>query len=190
METKRKDLRVKKTEKALYDAMFAMLAHRNFNSITVNALCAEALISRAAFYAHFSDKYDLLKYLFTEIRKNIIKDVYNYDELEKEVNQFISSNKKVISNIMKNANGETLDLMRGFMSSIVNYTIKRQVSNKSSPHHIILFNFIIGGLINLLTWMVENNYPPEINMMNPYLYKMLESMTIWDAEQEQKELAI
>lgn len=187
--TAQKDLRVKKTDKALYDAMFTMLSCQNFNAITVNAICAEALISRAAFYAHFNDKYDLLKYLFSEIKKNIFKDVYNYEALEQDVNQFVCSNKKFITNVMRNANSETLSLVRGFMASVADLMTKRKASNKSSPQHIILYNFLIGGLVNLLTWVVENNFPPEISIMNPYVYEMLQSMTIWDAEQERKEFA-
>lgn len=180
---KNNDLRIKKTKKSLYDAISTLLNQRNFNNITVHDLCLEAHVSRATFYAHFRDKYDLLKYLLSEIRENIVKDVYKYEELEREVNQFIYSNKKLISNILKEANSETLTLIRGFMSSIVELTIKRTVRNKTNPQNIILFNFFIGGLVNLLTWIVENGYPPEIPMMNVYIYKMLEVMTLWDAEE-------
>lgn len=185
--SKKIDLRVQKTHKALLDALLTLLRRRNFNDITINDLCSEAFVSRATFYSHFNDKYDLLNYYLTGVRKSVIKDVYKYDELEREINQFISSNKKVIANIVKEANSETIKILREFMSSIVDLTIKRKMSNDKSPHHIILFNFFIGGLFNLLTWIVENNFPPEITMMNTYFYKMVESITNWDAEQELKE---
>ena len=177
------DLRVRRTQKALHDAIIALLNQRNFNHITVHDLCAAALISRATFYAHFRDKYDLLGYLLSEIKERIVKDVYRYDELEEAVNQFICENKKLISHILKDANSETLTLIRRFMSSIVELAIKRKISDEISPQHTILFNFFIGGLVNLLTWIVENDYPPEITMMNTYLYEMLEIVTVWDAEQ-------
>lgn len=182
-----KDLRVKKTYRALYDALITVLNYRNFGAITVNDLCSEAFISRATFYAHFNDKYDLLRRWLVIVRKSIIKDVNKYEELKAEINQFVYSNQKIITNILKDANSETLALIREFISHIVELTIKRKINDESSPQHIILLNFCIGGLVNLLTWIVENKYPPEISMMNNYLYKMLEALTVWDAEHEKGE---
>lgn len=179
-----KDMRIKKTVKALFDAMFFLLDRQNFNAITINALCSEALISRATFYAHFSDKYDLLEHLLADIKNTIVKDIGNYDELEREINQFVNLRGKIIANILKDANNETLGLVRGVFSSIVDLMITRNPSNESSSQHVILVNFLIGGLVNLLIWLVDNNFPPKVNMMNPYLYKMLEAMTAWDAKQD------
>lgn len=181
------DLRVRKTQKALSDAIFSLLNRRNFNNITVHDLCSEALVSRATFYSHFRDKYGLLDCLLSEVRASVVKDVRKYAELEQEVNQFIDSNKKLISNILQGANDETLSIVRRFMSSIVGLTIKRTVKDDTSPQHITLFNFAIGGLLNQLLWIAENDYPPEVPMINAYLYKMLETMTVWDAKQEKTE---
>lgn len=182
--SKKEDLRVVKTHKALINAMFSLLCRRNFNDITINDLCSEALVSRATFYTHFNDKYDLFKYFLRELRKNIVKDVFNYEDLERDINQFVNPNKNIIRNILKEANSETLALVRDFMSSIITLAIKRNTSNETGLNHVVLFNFIIGGLVNHLTWMVDNDFPPGINMMNPYLYKMLQALTAWDAEQE------
>jgi len=44
------------------NAVLKLLNRRNFEKITVNDICEEALVSRATFYAHFNDKYDLFKY--------------------------------------------------------------------------------------------------------------------------------
>lgn len=184
---KESDLRVQKTYKALTDTLFAILNRRNFNSVTVNDLCLEARVSRATFYSHFRDKYDLLKYILGGIKVDIVKDVYSYDDLERDINHFVYTNKKLVTNILKEANSETLALMRGFMSSIVELMLKRNTSDETNVHHIVLFNFLIGGFLNMLTWIVENNFPPEVPMMNAYLYKMLDSMTTWDANQDPKD---
>lgn len=181
---KKEDLRVKKTHIALYNAMFTVLAHRNFNDITVNDICYEALISRTTFYVHFSDKYNLLKYFLKQIRETIVKDIYNYDDLEHEINNFVYSNKKQITNILKDANNETLTLIHESMALIVDMIIKRDISDKSDPQYIILFNFCTGGLMNLLIWIVENDFPENLPMMSKYLYKMLNSLALWDSQQK------
>lgn len=184
---KKEDLRIKKTYKLLITAMFTMLGYKNFNQITVNDLCEKALISRATFYVHFLDKYDLLKYWLLEVKKAIIKDINDNIGIEISVNQFIHENKKIIVNLLKNCNNETLELVQEFMSSIVDSSMKRKLKDPTAANHIMLLNFCTGGLTKLLLWQVENNFPPEVTMINPYLYKMLDYIMEWDENQEQEE---
>ncbi|MYV17637.1 TetR/AcrR family transcriptional regulator [Furfurilactobacillus milii] len=54
------DLRVRKTKRALVNAMMNMLRHRSFTSVTIKGLCDESLINRATFYKHYQNKDDLL----------------------------------------------------------------------------------------------------------------------------------
>lgn len=185
--SRKDDLRITKTYKALLDSMLVLLNQRNFNAITINDLCSEALISRATFYTHFNDKYDLLKYFLAELRKNIVKDVYNYEELAIEINGFVALNKKMIKNTFKEANNETLMIVQEFIADIIAISLKKSNKNDLTPNHIMLLNFCVGGVINHLTWIAENNFPTEITMMNEYLYKMLETLLIWDAKQERRE---
>lgn len=58
----KQDARVAKTKKALASAMLTLLERQDFQSITVNGLCAEAKVSRSTFYLHFQDKYALLEF--------------------------------------------------------------------------------------------------------------------------------
>ena len=53
---KKNDLRVQKTYRALMAAFEALMAEETFDDITVNELCARALIRRPTFYSHFEDK--------------------------------------------------------------------------------------------------------------------------------------
>ena len=182
---KKKDLRVKKTNRALLDALLTLLRDKNFNDITINELCSVAFISRATFYAHFRDKYDLLEYWLDGLKKHIIKDINNYNKLEALINGTIASNKKIIAHIMKGVNSETLTLVQNFIASVIEPAIKRKLRNQNNAHHTILFNFFVGGLLQLIFWQVKNNFPPDFNMMNSYLYDMRDCLMEWDAEQEQ-----
>lgn len=68
---KKKDLRVQKTYSALMAAFEALMAEETFDDITVNELCARALIRRPTFYSHFEDKYDFLRFYLNEIQWQI-----------------------------------------------------------------------------------------------------------------------
>lgn len=53
------DLRVVKTNAALIGAFEELLREKPFEKITVKTICDRALVSRATFYAHYRDKYEL-----------------------------------------------------------------------------------------------------------------------------------
>ena len=58
------DLRIRKTYKALCDAFVTILEKKRFDDLTVNELCDEAMIRRAAFHKHFADKYDFFFFFY------------------------------------------------------------------------------------------------------------------------------
>lgn len=65
------DARILKTKARLYDAFFALLHEKLFEEITINEICTRAVVRRATFYKHFSDKYAFLADMTESIVKNI-----------------------------------------------------------------------------------------------------------------------
>src|SRR5919106_4710436 len=57
---KKTDARVKRTRDALGDALIALMQEKPFDTITVQDVLDRARVSRSTFYAHYSDKDDLL----------------------------------------------------------------------------------------------------------------------------------
>lgn len=67
------DLRYIKTEKIIKESFKKCVEENGFEKVTVSMICEEGLISRNAFYLHFTDKYDLLDRLFDEFRASLLK---------------------------------------------------------------------------------------------------------------------
>jgi AcrR family transcriptional regulator len=63
MSQKRADRRIRKTRDALADALFALIQRENWSAITIQAICHEADLARASFYAHFDGKVGLLDFM-------------------------------------------------------------------------------------------------------------------------------
>jgi AcrR family transcriptional regulator len=59
--TTKVDPRVKRTRKLLQQAFQELMTERGFQDISVQDITDRAEINRATFYAHFEDKYDLLR---------------------------------------------------------------------------------------------------------------------------------
>ena len=55
------DPRIKRTRKLLQQAFQELMTDRGFQDISVQDIADRAGINRATFYAHFEDKYDLLR---------------------------------------------------------------------------------------------------------------------------------
>ena len=61
MTQKRDDLRVRRTEKLLQEALIDLVAERGFEAISVGDIAERAMINRSTFYRHYQDKYDLVE---------------------------------------------------------------------------------------------------------------------------------
>ena len=58
----RTDPRVRRTRRALQEALDSLMTEKSFTAITVQDIAERAGVNRATFYAHFRDKHDLLEY--------------------------------------------------------------------------------------------------------------------------------
>ena len=60
------NLRVRRTQKLLRDALIELIEERGFDDLTVGEITQRAMVSRAAFYRNYQDKYDLVEQIFAE----------------------------------------------------------------------------------------------------------------------------
>lgn len=60
------DLRVRRTQKWLREALIALVEERGFDALTVGEIAERAMVSRTAFYRHYQDKYDLVEKIFAD----------------------------------------------------------------------------------------------------------------------------
>ena len=69
------NVRVRRTQKLLREALVELIEERGFEALTVGELTERALVSRAAFYRNYQDKYDLLEQIFEEAMSALLKAV-------------------------------------------------------------------------------------------------------------------
>lgn len=99
---KKKDLRVIKTERAIYNALIELLKKKELEKITISELAEKAEINKATFYLHYSDIYslyqdalakhitemimelDLLNYMFSdpeEFARRLVLDFFSHEKM-------------------------------------------------------------------------------------------------------------
>src|SRR6202051_1087845 len=66
------NLRMKRTQKLLRGGLIELIEERGFEALTIGELTSRALVSRAAFYRNYQDKYDLVEQIFEEAMSSLL----------------------------------------------------------------------------------------------------------------------
>src|SRR5450755_725861 len=69
------NLRVKRMQKLLREALIELIEERSFEALTIGELTERAMVSRAAFYRNYQDKYDLVEQIFEEAMSALLNAV-------------------------------------------------------------------------------------------------------------------
>lgn len=85
MSQTRIDPRVTRTRNLIMEAFIQLSMKKEFKDITIRDITDEATVNRATFYAHFTDKYQLLDAVLTEnLMTMIFNEIQLHDELSAE----------------------------------------------------------------------------------------------------------
>lgn len=71
----RPDVRIRRTRALLRDALVELIEERGFDRVTVGEITARAMVSRAAFYRNYRDKYQLVEQIFDEAMAEMVGTV-------------------------------------------------------------------------------------------------------------------
>lgn len=80
------DPRVTRTKQLLVDAFQKVSKEKKLSQLTVKNITDEATVNRATFYAHFTDKYDILDY---SLDVTILKDLNDTLNISNIINEIV-----------------------------------------------------------------------------------------------------
>src|SRR5918912_2871676 len=75
-----KNLRLRRTQKLLREALVELVDERGFDAITIGELTSRAMVSRAAFYRNYQDKYDLVEQIFEEAMSTLFEAIGEFGQ--------------------------------------------------------------------------------------------------------------
>ena len=75
------DLREKKTLRSIYNSFLEIRSKKALERITIKELCESAEISKATFYLHYRDVYDLSDTLQKDVVKEILSHVSDANDM-------------------------------------------------------------------------------------------------------------
>ena len=74
------DVRVRRTRKLLREALVELIEERGFERLTVGAITERAMVSRAAFYRNYRDKYHLVEQVFDDAMSVLLGRIAGADD--------------------------------------------------------------------------------------------------------------
>ena len=150
-----------RTRRMLVAAMRNLLTRQNFQKITVNDICEEAMISRSTFYVHFEDKYALLKQLLADIRIEIAERDQDKGPRERILTamEHLQENAKWMTNTFAgNYDRELIRTLQEYFSDgfLKLIEMKEDIPPESARIHAL---FYAAGVASVAGWWVMNRFP-------------------------------
>ena len=179
---KKTDARVRRTRDALGDALITLMQEKPFDTITVQDVLDRAHVSRSTFYAHYSDKDDLLMSdadEFFEALSTALSAHGDKSDRVFPVAEFFTHLADVqpfYKALVKSGRfQENMELARGHFARGIERRLAelpRARSIAASELPAIAFTHA-GALLSLLTWWLDRGMrePPE--QMDELFHRML-----------------
>ena len=184
--TKKVDLRVQRTKKAILDTFFSLLEEKHFSNITIIDICEKALINRGTFYTHFEDKNQLLEKIIYDMMMDFDDEVDRvhgdsdmmvyYNDMFDVSLAFINENKRALKTLITNADTK---LMFNQTHAIIKNNIMKKVGRLPSTTEgslEILAEFFAGGLIQVIEWWVTTDCVVPAEKIKDELYSLVKDI--------------
>lgn len=171
------DFRIRKTCAALIEAMLQLMNEKHFEEITIQELCARAMVRRATFYNHFPDKNAFFSFAVREMlsrfNEEIQGDIRCHDywgAIVRHMVNFTKQNQQMIFN-MRESN--VLSTLMNILSEQINAVIFRRLQQEETHGvvlpalPVIMAPFYTGALVNTIRWWIsDQNEMPEAMLVS------------------------
>ncbi|WP_329092808.1 MULTISPECIES: TetR/AcrR family transcriptional regulator [unclassified Streptosporangium] len=154
------NVRVRRTRKLLREALVELIEERGFDRLTVGEITERAMVSRAAFYRNYRDKYHLVEQVFEEAMDALLgtmADDVQKPPLERWVVFFahIAEYHRLYGALLgKNGSPWFAAKMRQSLADMVTEHLRPPPSSDG------LVPIVLGGMfVQAITWWLENGRP-------------------------------
>ena len=179
---KKTDARVRRTRDALGDALIALMQEKPFDTITVQDVLDRAHVSRSTFYAHYSDKDDLLMSDSEEFFEALSMALSAHGDKSdrvfpvKEFFTHLADVQPFFKALVKSGRfQENMELARGHFARGIERRLSELPRARSIPAGelpAIAFTHA-GALLSLLTWWLDRGMRESPEQMDELFHRMV-----------------
>lgn len=170
------DRRVRRTRQTLHETLMRLTVERGYDEITVADIAAAADVGRSTFYAHFTDKDDLLRSAVGTLRSALMQqhaaagnDSGGPDRIlgfSRFMTAHLAEQRILYQALMRGRAGPILlDFIRHALCDIVRAELATGMKSANAPlDDELTVQFLVGGYMSVLTWWLDRGgkEPPEV----------------------------
>ena len=175
---KKEDRRIRKTKKAMYDALAALLSSKPLNRISVREIAELADINRGTFYLHYRDVYDMVNKLQEEIFEKFSEIVDNnipasdgnvIFPMLAELFNLLAENSNIAGALIgKNGDAAFIDRLRSVIKEKCFVNAQKILKTKNNNEFEFFLEYIISGCMGLCSAWLEKGMKEDISKMAHY----------------------
>lgn len=171
---------MERTERALLDALFALVVEKGYDGTTVQNILDRADVGRSTFYAHFFNKQDLLLRRMSLFRLNV-EDCRGPDGMRRcmpdvtHLFEHVADQRYVLAGLRQSKGMDAAmaiaraDLVDSFQQLFRSHTTG---DHKATHQAGFLAQFFAGALLHLLIWWLDQGMPETPQMMNQWFTEL------------------
>lgn len=161
------DRRVRRTRQTLHETLMRLTVERGYDEITVADIAAAANVGRSTFYAHFTDKDDLLRSAVGTLRSALMQehaaagsDGDGPDRMlgfSRFMTAHLAEQRILYRALMRGRAGPILlDFIRHALCDIVRAELAPGMkTTTASLDDELTVQFLVGGYMSVLTWWLD-----------------------------------
>jgi AcrR family transcriptional regulator len=161
------DRRALRTRQALHQALIQLIVERDYDEISVMDIAEAANVGRSTFYAHFTDKDDLLRSGTVHFRDMLLKDHATRHKSDGPDGQLLSfsrfmtehlNERKDLYRALKRgrAGPIIMEAFRLYVCELVRADLSARAAKAGHPHDTELaVQFIVGAFMSVLSWWMD-----------------------------------
>ncbi|UCE00705.1 MAG: TetR/AcrR family transcriptional regulator [Chloroflexota bacterium] len=190
------DRRVRRTRRALREAMQNLMAEKGYEQVTVEELTERADIGRTTFYLHYSAKQDLLLEQFDELLEQLVEQLSEIplsswspqgtllqpsEHPERPICMIFkhaAANEELYRIVLRGEGvDQALERLQAIMTNAVNDFVSRKMGDKREKMTIqvpvqAFGNYFAGALLGVLKWWLEAGRPYSPEEMEAIFFKL------------------
>jgi AcrR family transcriptional regulator len=166
------DLRVRRTNKFLWDALMSLMAERDFESISVSDICERAMVHRTTFYKHYEDKQGLLLSgiqdelnLLFEVHDSAVSKPLEKDKEPDMITRFVTVFEHVLKHerfyrlmLTGDGFGKFSTLFRNSLADRFERRLRQDTKKRTMPIALDA-QLHAAAMVTTISWWLENNCP-------------------------------
>lgn len=165
------DLRKKKTLRAIRQSFYDLRKEKKLEAITVTELCRNAEISKAAFYLHYRDIFDLSEKLQNEVIEAVFSKLENPMDIFSNSVAFMQSFVQAVEQESERIRIVFSDSQAGALPMRILHYLKEVIFSQAShlqddpKVHVFLTYHIMGGYYACMEHTNQGNYKEVLKIL-------------------------